>query len=319
MLMQFTTKHRWVWACAGTLLLWVALSLVTGHFSLSSLSGMAMSVSFLSLAALGQTLVVTSGRGNIDLSIAGVITFSAFAANYMSQFPSYPLMTVLATVLAIGLVTGLFNAILVVVCRIPAIIATLATGYILATCALLTNRVMPASGLPSVIKVLSSGHTAAVPNIFILAVVAVCLTGLLLNFTVYGRKLAAVGQNEQVAQLAGVNSKRIMASSFIFSSCLTAFTGLLLSGYVGGAFLEMGTSYTLQSIGAVILGGSLIFGGCSTALGTLFGSAVLVLIVTTAQIAGLPAGAQDVVQGLVIIAVLFLASGKKTTSKLKVA
>ncbi|QGY32914.1 ABC transporter permease [Pantoea cypripedii] len=319
MLTQFTAKHRWVWSCAGTLLLWGALSLVTGQFSLSSLSGMAMSASFLVLAALGQTLVVTSGRGNIDLSIAGVITFSAFAANYMSQFHSFTWFAVIGIVLVIGLVTGLVNAILVVVCHIPAIIATLATGYILATCALLTNRVMPSSSLPTAIKVLSSGHTASVPNIFILALVAVGLVGLLLNFTVYGRKLAAVGQNEQVAQLAGVNSKRIMASSFVISSCITAITGLLLASYVGGAFLEMGTSYTLQSIGAVVLGGSLIFGGCSTALGTFFGSAVLILIVTTAQIAGLPAGAQDVVQGIVIIAVLFLASGKKQTSKLKVA
>ncbi|WP_336749691.1 ABC transporter permease [Pantoea vagans] len=319
MFTQFTTKHRWVWSCAGTLLLWVALSLVTGQFSISSLSGMAMSVSFLVLTALGQTLVVTSGRGNIDLSIAGVITFSAFAANYMSQFHSFTLFAVVGTVLVIGVVTGLINALLVVVCQIPAIIATLATGYILATCALLTNRAMSPSTLPAAIKEISSGHLASVPNIFIIAIFAVCLIGLLLNFTVYGRKLAAVGQNEQVAQLSGVRTKRIMASSFVISSCMTAITGLLLASYVGGAFLEMGTSYTLQSIGAVVLGGSLIFGGCSTAVGTVFGSAVLILIVTTAQIAGLPAGAQDVVQGIVIIAVLFLASGKKLTSKLKAA
>ena len=82
-----------------------------------------------------------------------------------------------------------------------------------------------------------------------------------------------------------------------------------MQAYVGGAFLEMGQPFLLQSLGAVVLGGSLIFGGASTALGTFFGCVLLVLIVTTMQIAGLPSGMQDIVQGLVIIAVLALAGG----------
>ena len=78
---------------------------------------------------------------------------------------------------------------------------------------------------------------------------------------------------------------------------------------IGGAFLEMGQPFLLQSLGAVVLGGTLIFGGSGTAVGTLFGALLLVLIVTTMQIAQLPPGAQDVVEGVVIIAVLALAGG----------
>ena len=83
----------------------------------------------------------------------------------------------------------------------------------------------------------------------------------------------------------------------------------MLGAYVGGAFLEMGQPYLLQSLGAVVLGGTLIAGGAATPIGTLFGSMLLVLVVTTMQIAGLPPGVQDVVQGLVIITVLALAGG----------
>lgn len=85
---------------------------------------------------------------------------------------------------------------------------------------------------------------------------------------------------------------------------LAALDGALLFAHAGGAFLEMGRPYLLQSVGAVVVGGTLIFGGSATALGTLLGSVLLVLIVTTMQIAGLPGGVQDMVQGAVIIAVL---------------
>jgi ribose transport system permease protein len=103
------------------------------------------------------------------------------------------------------------------------------------------------------------------------------------------------------------------------SALLAAFAGALLSAYVGGAFLEMGMPYLLQSVGAVVLGGTLISGGSSTALGTLLGSVLLVLVVTTMQIAGLPPGTQDIVQGCVIIAVLALAGGGALRARARTA
>jgi ribose transport system permease protein len=134
-------------------------------------------------------------------------------------------------------------------------------------------------------------------------------TALVLNRTAYGRNLSAVGQNLRAARLAGVRTGWVIGIAFVASSTIAALTGVLLGAYIGGAFLEMGQPYLLQSIGAVVLGGTLIFGGSATALGTLFGSVLLVLIVTTMQIAGLPPGTQDVIQGLVIIVVLALAGG----------
>ncbi len=157
------------------------------------------------------------------------------------------------------------------------------------------------------LKTLAAGRIEGVPVILIIALVAVALVGLLLRRTVYGRRLSAVGQNERAAALAGIRTGRVVASAFLASATLAAVTGMLLGAYVGGAFLEMGQPYLLQSLGAVVLGGSLIFGGSSTALGTLCGAFLLILIVTTMQIAGLPAGTQDIVQGLVVIAVLALA------------
>jgi ribose transport system permease protein len=301
--------HRWIWSLIGVLVLWVILSLVTSRFSLQSLSGVAVSASFLTIAALGQMLVVTTGRGNIDLSIASVITLSAYVSIIVTHGEDARLAAGLAAVIGIGLVAGTANAVLVVLCRIPAIIATLATGYVLATATLFANRASAGFAISPVLRAVATGRLAGVPVMPIVALAATASTAFLLRRTVYGRWLSAVGQNERAAALAGVRTRRVVAAAFLACSVSAALVGALLGAYVGGAFLEMGTPYVLQSVGAVVLGGSLIFGGASTAAGTLFGSVLLVLIVTTMQIAGLPPGTQDIVQGFVVIAVLALAGG----------
>jgi ribose transport system permease protein len=308
-LSEWLERNRWVWSLLGVLVLWAVLSVVTGRFSLHSLSGVVVSAGFLTVVALGQMLVVATGRGNIDLSIASVLTLSAYASILVTQGADSRLPLALLAALGIGLVTGVVNALLVVPGRVPAIIATLATGYVLATGTLVANRWSAGFSVSPLLKAFTAGRVEGVPIMLIVALVAAAAAGFLLHRTVYGRALSAVGQNAQAAALAGIRTGRVITAAFLASSVLAAFTGLLLGAYVGGAFLEMGAPYLLQSIGAVVLGGSLIFGGSSTALGTFFGSLLLVLIVTTMQIAGLPPGAQDIVQGLAVITVLALAGG----------
>jgi ribose transport system permease protein len=157
------------------------------------------------------------------------------------------------------------------------------------------------------------------PMIVLVAIGVTALFSLVLGYTAYGRMLSAVGQNVRAARLAGVRTSWVTASAFFTSSILASVAGLLLGGYVGGAFLEMGQPYLLQSLGAVVLGGTLIFGGSATPVGTLIGSMLLVLVVTTMQIAGLPPGMQDVVQGVVIITVLALAGGGTVRRSIKKA
>jgi ribose transport system permease protein len=302
-------RNRWIWSLVGVTILWALLSLATSQFSLSSLSGVAISSSFLVLVGLGQMAVVTTGGGNIDLSIAGVMTLSAYVALIVIGGHDSRLFPGVMATLALGLTVGAVNAVLVLVARIPAIIATLATGYVLATASLLANREIPGFRIAPILRVIATARPGGLPVMAIIAVVVVSATALLLNHTAYGRTLSAVGQNAMAARLAGVRTIRVAAGAFLASSVLSAFTGLLLGAYVGGAFLEMGLPYLLQSLGAVILGGTLIFGGSPTAAGTLFGAVLLVLIVTTMQIVQLPPGTQDVVEGVVIITVLSLASG----------
>ena len=119
--------------------------------------------------------------------------------------------------------------------------------------------------------------------------------------TVYGRELSAVGQNSRAAHFAGINVEQTTCIAYLLSGLLAAFGGLLLSGRVSGAFLEMGTPFLLQSVGAVVVGGSSIVGGMGTPLGTLLGSIFLAMIVTTMAVLRVPGGFQDMIQGILII------------------
>jgi ribose transport system permease protein len=305
--LAFARENRWIWPAIGILLLWAILTAITARFSLHSLSGVAISASFLLLPALGQMLVVTTGKGNIDLSIPSVVTLSAYLTVMTSTGSTAGFLLTLAIVLAATALVGMLNALLVLVLRIPAMIATLAMGYILATATLIVNAQIGMFAKPALLGFLSTGRIAGLPMMCVIAIIATIAAGLLLGRTAYGRKLFAVGQSAEAARLAGIPVARVIASTFVASAMLSGLSGLLLAGYAGGAFLEMGTPYLLQSVGAVVLGGTLIAGGSATALGTLLGGMLLVMIVTTMQIAGLPPGAQDILQGVVIIAVLSVA------------
>jgi ribose transport system permease protein len=305
----WSERNRWLWSTLGVVLLWVLLSVITSRITLANLSGVAQSASFLVLPALGQMFVVTTGRGNIDLSIASTITLSAFLSMNIIGGSNAMLPVGIAAVLTVGLLIGALNALLVLRLGIPAMIATLGVGYILATGALLANRQFTTYVVASALSFVANQRLGGIPVVLILAVAAVVLASVVVRRTVYGRLLTAVGQSLPAAELSGVRSAKIISIAFLISGALAALDGMLLAAHGGGAFLGVGTPYLLDSIGAVVLGGTLIAGGSATALGVLSGAFLLVLIVTTMQVAGLSIGMQEIVEGIIVVLVLALSSG----------
>lgn len=300
-------EQPWVWALLGTLLLWTVLSAGSGQVSLGSLSGILASAAVLCVVAIGQMLVVTTGNGAVDLSIPNVMTLSGFLATSVVNGQDDRLLSGLAIVACFGSAVGIFNALTINHLRIPPIITTLAVGYILTTGTLLFNRGFRTYAISPSLVALVSTRFADIPALLILALVLSFLAYLLLHRSVYGRALAAMGQNAGAADLAGVRVKTTRLVAYLISGALAALGGVLLSARVGGAFLEMGNPFLLQSVGAVVVGGSSIFGGRSTALGTFLGSIFLIMVVTTMQVLRLAGGLQEVAQGILIILVLAVA------------
>jgi ribose transport system permease protein len=287
-------EQSWVWALLGTLVLWILLSAGSGQVSIGSLSGILASAAVLCVVAIGQMLVVTTGDGAVDLSIPNVMTLSGFLATSVISGNDGQLISGLAVVVLLGSTVGILNALTINHLRIPPIITTLAVGYILTTGTLIFNRGFRTYAVSPLLVSLASTRIADIPVLLILALVASFLAYLVLHRTVYGRSLAAIGQNSEAAYLAGVRVKTTRLVAYVISGVLAALGGVLLSARVGGAFLEMGNPFLLQSVGAVVVGGSSILGGKATALGTFLGSIFLVMVVTTMQVLRLAGGLQQV-------------------------
>jgi ribose transport system permease protein len=299
----------WIWAAVGAFIMWVTLGFFAHNLNVESLIATSSNASFLAIVALGQMLVITTGGGAIDLSIPNVITLSAFLSAGIASGSDLHAMYAVPIVLLVGAFVGLVNAFTVLFVRIPPIIATLGTGYIITTAVLIYNQHFTTAYVAPVLMHIARDRLfGVVPLVLLITIVIVVLLSLIFTQTRYGKCLTAVGQNVDAARLAGLPVNLARGLAYVLCSVLAAFGGIMISAQVNGAFLGLGDPYLLQTVGSVVVGGTLIFGGRAVPLGTLLGSLFLVLLVTAMQVAGLKVGGQLVAEGLFIIFVLFLAT-----------
>ena len=314
---KYIKENNWVWAAVGAFLLWFVMGISSGRLNLESFLSNAYTAAFLAILAFGQMLVVTSGRGAIDLSIPGVLTLMAFVSMSIINGENKNVPLAIIVIVVLGAVIGFLNSVMVIYLQIPAIIATMAMNYILTTAALLINKNFSIFAIAPVIQKLVTTRIFGVQLMIFLIILLAVGFWFLLNRTSYGKSLLAVGQNREAAKLAGIKVNRVEMLTYVFSSILAAFGGMLTTARVGGALLGMGDSYTLETVASIVVGGTLISGGKANVPGTLVGCLFLGLIVTAMQIMGFSVGAQNIAKGALIIIVLLLSSGDAVEKKVK--
>jgi len=307
---NFLERAYWIWVFIGCVVMWIAIGVITSSFGFSSLISIGLSASFLIIVALGQMIVITTGRGAIDLSIPSVITLSAFLATGIINGANERLLFGVVMVLAVGAFIGFLNSVLVIYLKIPPIIATLAMGNIVVTLSLLYNKGFSIFKISPLLLDLTRKKFISIPLMIYFMLLIAIIIDFVLRKTTFGRFLIAIGQNIKAAFFSGVKTNLTQVLAYTICGFLASLMGILLSARIGGPFLGMGDSYLLETVGAVVIGGTLIFGGRATVIGTIFGGLFLVLTVTTMQITGLSIGIQQIIKGLLLIVVLTFASGK---------
>ncbi|CVI64030.1 ABC transporter permease (plasmid) [Agrobacterium leguminum] len=305
--MNLYLRVPWIWSLLGIALLWAIMAATRGNFGPQLITAALMPASFLVLVAVGQSFAMMTGAGNVDLSISSTITLSAFITiNLIGGSDGMVAVGILVGVL-IGACVGISNAMLILWLKIPAIIATLASGYVVYSLSLLQNHGLATNLVAPSLLALTKGWTAFLPNIVIFAMVIAGFAAFIYQRTGYGRMLLATGQNRLAAMRASIPTTFIIAGAFMVSGVLAGVTGVLLAANAGGAFLDMGSSYLLLSVGAVVVGGTPIFGGRVTIVGTVLGALFLTILGTAIRLIGVPGGGQEILQGAIIIGVLLMA------------
>lgn len=315
---SWLSTRPWVWSLFGSMVMWVMVFLLSSHGLMGSLLINAGTAAFLAIVGLGQMLTITSGQGGIDLSIPYVMTLAAYVSITIMNGSNAHLWVAVAVSILLGIGVGLINSFSILVLRIPPIIATLAIGFVLESI-IIVFAGQQTSFLPSpLLEGLAQNSVLGIPLILVPACGFAVVVAFMLFRTSFGLSLRAAGQNRRASFLAGVRVDGTIVGAYVLCGTLAAIGGLLLAGSDGGAFIAMGNAYLLESVGAVVIGGTLIIGGKPTVLGTLFGALFLTMLVTLAEITKLPIGIQDVIEGAAIIVVLVLANRPGTRRRMPV-
>jgi len=258
---------------------------------------------FLGIASVGQTLVIL--LGGIDLSIPFVVGgANVFVARLYGEGTSFVIAVAIAILIA--LIFGSLNAIIAVKNNIHPLLVTLGTGTALLGVVQLWTGGLPTGGAPHWLSrfVAIGENTFSIPIpplIFLwllLSVVVIVLT----RMTTFGHKLFASGNSPVAAELSLVKRLPVWIGAFGISSVFSAIAGILLLGFTGTAYADVGQRYLFLSVGAVVIGGTLVTGGKGGYLGTVIGSLTLTLLTAVFSGFGFSNSLQQVIMGMVVIA-----------------
>ncbi|GLQ53878.1 ABC transporter permease [Devosia nitrariae] len=298
----------WIWSFVAAAGVWMVTILFTAGASTLGLTQAALTfAAFSIIVGLGQMFVITLGPGNVDLSIPSTMTLAGTVALKLMDTNNGLIAVGILVTLAVGVTVGIGNYTLIKLLRIPPIIATLSSSFIIQSTAIWYNRGIRIKP-PRVLAEFTTASTLGIPNVAWLALAISIVAWVLLERGIYGRWVSAIGQNMRAARLAGVPVDGVRVATYVLCAVLAALAGFLLSCFSGGAALNMGAEYLLTSIAVVVIGGTAVAGGFANVPGIWGASLFLFLVVSMLNTYGASAGVRLFLTGVIIIAVIIAAS-----------
>ena len=293
--------------------MFVIYSILSPHFlTAQNMTNVLVQSAPLLILATGQTFALL--MGGLDLSQGSIISVvSVVTAGVMMD---YGLEVGAIAGLGAGVLIGLVNGLLIGRAGIQPFIVTLGMLYIAAGAAMVYSEGSSIFGLPEPdvdrFFWFGGGFIGPIPVPVIIAAVVIIIAHLILTRTRMGRHVYAVGSNEQVAVMSGINTARVKVFIFLMSGSLAAIGGFMLSGRVisGQPLLGAG-EILLQSIGAVIIGGTSIFGGQGGVLRTMLGVFVIAFMVNGLNLLAISTFFQQIIVGTIIILSVWLNSWRR--------
>lgn len=255
------------------------------------------------VVAIGMTFVIlTSG---IDLSVGSVLAFGGMVvAILISGGTAWP-VAVLAAIAA-GAVFGLLQGGISAYGAVPSFIITLAGLTAARGATYLLTDGTPKSVDDDTFALVGGGFIGQVPIVGIVFIVVSVLAALVLRYTTFGQHVFAVGGNAEAARLSGVPVKRVIVGAFVISGVLAAFGGVLQTSYLSVGQPTAGVGFELTAIAAVVLGGTSLFGGKGSILGTFIAVLMLSALTNIFNLMGVSSYYQQIVTGLVLAGAVFL-------------
>jgi rhamnose transport system permease protein len=263
--------------------------------------------SIIALLAIGETIVIVTR--NVDLSIGSVLGISAYATGVLyRQHPHVSLVVVFVVALGIGVACGAVNGLIVTVVRVPSLVVTLGTLYIIRGIdgAWAGGNQVNASMLPNSFNKIGYGTFAGVPYLGIIAIVAVAIATYAMRSFRTARDFYAIGSDPDAARLAGIPVGFRVFLAFVLSGAIAGLAGAFWLSLYGSVDAIAGVGYEFQVIAAVVVGGVAIFGGSGTVFGAALGALLLSTIYSALVVVNVSSfWSQALAGGLLIAAIAF--------------
>jgi rhamnose transport system permease protein len=259
------------------------------------------------LLALGETMVVVSR--NVDLSVGSVLGLSAYlSASLFGSVHGISIVLVFLAGLGIGLACGIANGLMVALGRVPSLVVTLATLYVIRGIDILHvgGGEVIASTLPTGFTKIPLYTALGIPYVAIAVAVVVAAGAYYLRSFRSGRELYAIGSNPEAARLAGIRVGRRVFTAFATSGAIAGVAGVLWAAQYQTIDSSAGTGYELQVIAAVVVGGVAIFGGSGSAVGAAIGALLLNTINSALNVLGISSIWTEAIAGFLLLLAISL-------------
>ena len=272
-------------------------------FTFKNLTNVGRQISLNAILALGMTLVIISG--GIDLSVGGVCALGCCVCAKILNSTGSSLLAI-AVVLLIGLAVGAFNGFVVSKTGIAPFIVTLSTVSIIRGITLVMTNASPMPISNAAFKFIGQGTLLGIPFPIYITLILAIITAFVMNKTVFGRYVYAIGGNERSAVVAGIQDKKVKISVYMVSGFLAAFTAIIYTSRLSSGVPSLGNGFEMDAITAAVIGGASLAGGQGHIWGTMIGAVIIGILNNALNLLNINSYFQDIVKGIVVLlAVLF--------------
>lgn len=272
---------------------------VDRFFTATNMVNILQQISMLTIVGVGLTF--TFATKEMDLSVGYTAGLASLVVPMM-LIAGWPLPVALVLGVLLGVLVGALNAVMVSLVGIPSLIATLATGSMLFGLNLLvTGGRAIYGGLPSSYLFMGQGRLGLLPVVSIIMLVVVAIAWFVMERTLLGRYLYAVGGNARASELSGIKARRYQMLGLLACSAFSALAGVLLSARLGSGQPNAGERYLLDGMATVFIGMTMIRPGTATIIGTFFGALFVGIVNNGLNLMGLDTNVQSIAKGAIIL------------------
>ena len=293
----------------GLIVLFLFFSVSSQYFlKTKNLYNILYQVSAIGILAVAQTMVILTG--GIDLSIGAIFTLSGWVMCFLVKDVGFVQGIVVG--LAVGLLCGAINGFLIAISRLEPFIITLGTMSIFHGIVYIVSNSMAVSNLPVILENIDNYRLLGIPSYVVVLLIVFILGQLFLTYTKTGRMIYAIGSNELAAQFSGVPVHLYKMVPYILVGFLSFIAAFIQSAHLMAIDANAGTNLNLESITAVVIGGTSLLGGRGSLVGTAIGVLLIGVLGNGLNMLGVSSYWQRVVVGIILIAAI--ASQKITLS-----